>query len=332
MCEIHLIDNTAKVGNEMGRIYIRGKDGEKSIPIETVEGINVYGKPQLTTQCVEECLKRGIPISFFSSNGGYIGGFSAVNYINVKRQRLQAVFNQTDESFELAKKIIEAKVSNQIAILRRYNRTNNNAAQSNIDCMRRYRNHIGRCNDIHQLMGYEGISAREYFGGLGKIVRPEFYFSHRTKNPPQDHFNALLSFGYSLLYKELYGMVESKGLNPFFGFIHEDKEGHPALVSDLIEEWRTIIIDSMVMSLVNGNEISIDEDFEAADSEHPFYLTFSGRMKVIAKYNQKMETTTTYMDGYSSLSYRRAIDSQIRSLIYVIEDGNVDRYSPIKVR
>ncbi len=162
MCVIHLIDNAVTVGNEMGRIYIRGKDGERSVPIETVEGINVYEKPQLTTQCVEECLRRGILISYFTNCGGYIGGFSGTSYINVKRQRAQAVFNQTGTSFEIAKKIIEAKINNQIVVLRRYTRTNEREyVQSNISNMKKYKKHISRCKDVYQLMGYEGISARE---------------------------------------------------------------------------------------------------------------------------------------------------------------------------
>ena len=246
---------------------------------------------------------------------------------------MQAVFDQTSTAFELSKKIIDAKISNQIAVLRRYNRSNGmDGAISNIEKIKKYRKHIVYCRDIYQIMGYEGISAREYFEGIGKVVKAEFQFTHRTKYPPKDHFNALLSFGYSLLYKEIYGMVESRGLNPYFGFMHDDKEGHPALVSDLIEEWRSVIIDSLVLSLVNGNEISIENDFESNESEIPFYLSFSGRKKVIDKYNKKMETTTAYMSGFSAISYRRAIEQQIRSLVHVIEEGDADLYYPIIIR
>ncbi len=332
MCVIHLFQNDVFVGKDAGRIYIKRSDDIQNIPVETLEGINLYGKAQVSTQAVEECMRRGIPISFFSSAGGYIGGYSGISYINVKRQRLQACFNDTTASFEVAKKIINAKITNQVAVLRRYNRTNDNMAEANINNITHYKKHVMNCMNVSQLMGYEGISAREYFEGLGKTVKPEYSFKRRSKNPPLDHFNAVLSFGYSLLYKELYGIIEGRGLNPFMGFMHEDREGHPALVSDLIEEWRPVLIDSMVMSLINGNELLIDKDFEGEQSEFPFHLNASGRKKVIDKYSKKMETTTNYLHGYSSVSYRRALEYQVRSLVHVIENDDADRYNPIIIR
>lgn len=87
-------------------------------------------------------MKRGIPISFFSSSGGYIGGYSGTSYINVKRQRLQAGFNNTTTSFEVAKKIIYAKITNQVTVLRRYNRTNDSVAEVNLNNINHYKKHI----------------------------------------------------------------------------------------------------------------------------------------------------------------------------------------------
>ncbi len=210
----------------------------------------------------------------------FIGG---VRYVCI-------TFNKTNKSFEIAKKIIEAKISNQIAILRRYkrNRYKNNIESSgeyvknsvdiNIDNILKYKKHISTCENIQQLMGYEG-----------------------------------------------------KGLNPYLGFIHEDREGHIALVSDLIEEWRAILIDSMVMSLINGNEVSL-ADFEEIESEGACYLSYSGCKKAIEKYNMKMETTTSYLYGYSSVSYRRALEYQVRSLIHAMEEDNAELYVPLLIR
>ena len=136
MCILHLVENGITVGKERGRIYIKNGTDETSVPLETVDGISVYGKPQLTTQCIEECMRNGIPISFFSSMGGYLGGFAGTKYINVRRQRLQAGFNQTSASFELAKRMIYSKINNQIVLLRRYNRRNNIDIVNNIRNMK----------------------------------------------------------------------------------------------------------------------------------------------------------------------------------------------------
>ena len=153
----------------------------------------------------------------------------------------------------------------------------------------------------------------------------------RSKNPPEDHFNSVLSFGYSLLFKEMYGIIESKGLNPYFGFIHSDKEGHPALVSDMIEEWRAIIVDSMILDMINSHEITLD-DFQEIEGVKSFYLNDAGRKKLIAKYNSKMNTKVSYICDHPNISYRRAMDDQVKSLIHVIDEKDGCKYSPIFLR
>lgn len=328
MGTLHLVDYGVKVGYEAGRINI-GNDKTDTIfiPIETIDGINVFGKPRITTQCIETCMKNGIPISFFSSAGIYIGGF-VPTYINVNRQRKQAYFNITDVSFQLARRIIYSKVYNQLTVLRRYNRTSEGNADEQIKYIRRLQKNIDNCQDIHQLMGYEGICARYYFEGLGKLINPNFAFTKRTKHPAKDPFNSLLSFGYSLLHNEMYGIIASKGLSPYLGFIHEDKENHPALVSDMIEEWRAVIVDSMVMSLINGNEFQMS-DFDCSEG---YYLCDNARKKFIKKYNEKMETITSYVSDSAHMTYRKAMNYQIQSLAKVIDNNDDQYYRPLLIR
>ena len=182
MCTIHIMDNGSIIRKNEGRIKIERGNELDSIPIETVDGINIYGKPQLTTQCIEECMKRGISISFFSIYGNYIGGFSANEYVKVSLQRKQSVFNVTNSALELAKRIIEAKINNQMVVLRRYNRTRGLDINSHIKSMKCYKARLQSCNHISQVMGYEGISARVYFSCLGKLVDPDFGFKRRSVN------------------------------------------------------------------------------------------------------------------------------------------------------
>lgn len=100
---------------------------------------------------------------------------------------------------------------------------------------------------IEQLMGYEGTAARLYFGQLGELINPVFFFTGRTRRPPTDPFNSMISLGYSIILNELYGKIEGKGLNPYFGIMHKDREKHPTLASDLMEEWRAVLIDSTAL-------------------------------------------------------------------------------------
>jgi CRISPR-associated protein Cas1 len=182
-------------------------------------------------------------------------------------------------------------------------------------------------------MGYEGSAAREYFKALNKLISvSEFKFSGRSRRPPQDAFNSLLSLGYSLLMNELYGAIESRGLHPYFGFVHSDREKHPTLASDLMEEWRAVIVDSVVMSLVNGREISIG-NFYTREEEPGIFIDRDGMKIFIAKLEKKFSADNKYLSYADySVSFRRAINMQVGELVKAIEAGDPELYSPVAVR
>ena len=236
------------------------KDGTlRSIPAETLDGISLFGPVQVSTQCVEKCLSRGIGISYYSKNGSYFGRLSSTNHVNVRRQRRQIELSNDNEfKLDLSKKIIKAKINNQKVLLQRYMRSKRMDLSSLTSEIAIYERKIDGCTSIEQIMGYEGGAAKVYFTGLSKLVYSDFKFKGRNRRPPRDAFNSMLSLGYSILLNEVYGELENKGLNPYFGFMHKDREKHPTLASDLMEEWRAVIVDSVVMSLINGHEISID--------------------------------------------------------------------------
>lgn len=330
MCMIYLTGNENVVGVDAGRVSIKNGEDIRMEPLELLDGINIYGRSQITTQCIHTCMKNNIPISFYTQYGQFIGGFYGTEKVNVSRQRKQSYFSNTGDALVLGRKIIFAKISNQITILRRYSRHSGIDVFNHILNMDYCRKYINSCDMISQIMGYEGAAAKEYFAALGKMVNPDFRFKGRSKHPPKDAFNSMLSFGYSLLYKEIYGIVVSKGLNPFFGFLHSDSEGHMALVSDLMEEWRSLIVDSMVMNMVNGNEIKID-NFDISD-DGMCTIDKDGIRLILEKYNKKMNLTSKYIVENEGLTYRKMIGYQVMDLIHVMEDENPDLYNPIIIR
>lgn len=117
------------------------------------------------------------------------------------------------------------------------------------------KNKIMTCNRIEEMIGFEGQAAKYYFRGLAACIDKEFSFQGRSRRPPRDEFNSMISLGYSILMNEVYCKIEMKGLNPYFGFIHRDAEKHPTLASDMMEEWRAVIVDATAMSMINGHEI-----------------------------------------------------------------------------
>ena len=131
---------------------------------------------------------------------------------------------------------------------------------------------------------------------------------------------------------EIYGKIEAKGLNPYFGFLHRDKENHPTLASDMMEEWRAVIVDSTVMSMINGHEIK-KSDF-VTDIEQPgCFLTKNGIKLYLSKLERKLQTEVKYLSYVDyAVSFRKGIALQMNMLWKAIEEENASLYQPIEIR
>lgn len=334
MSYLYVCEQGASIGVKDNRFQVHYKEGLiKSIPVETMEVIEVFGKVQITTQCLEECLKRGINILFYSTNGAYYGRLISTSHVNVQRQRIQAsVANNEEFKLQFSKRIIEAKIRNQSVVLRRYARHSQQDIQRVIVEMNNMYKKVSSAVSIEQIMGYEGTAAKIYFRVLGELIDSEFAFKGRTRRPPTDPFNSMISLGYSVILNELYGKIEGKGLNPYFGVMHKDREKHPTLASDLMEEWRAVLIDSTAMSMLNGHELTKDNFYSDIDQPGVF-LDKDGFKRYIKKLEVKFRAENKYLTYIDySVSFRRAIDLQINQFVRAIETENPDEYHPIVIR
>lgn len=189
---------------------------------------------------------------------------------------------------------------------------------------------IDKCTSVSQIMGYEGIAARHYFMGLSKCILPEFKFCGRSRRPPKDEFNSMISLGYAMLMNEIYGAVEGKGLNVYAGFLHQDRERHPTVASDMMEEWRSVLIDSMVMSLINGYEV---EKSGFRREENGVFLDDKTFKIFLKKYETKLRTSTGYLNyGDEKVSFRKALWLQASKLAKAIDEEDCTLYEPIYIR
>lgn len=334
MSFVYVVEDGSKIGVEGGVITVLHKDGQLvKIPKETVEGISVFGNSQMTTQCTKFCLRKGIRVSFFSKTGSYYGCLMSTGHVNIKRLK-QQIFLSEDKAFclEIAKRIVEAKINNQLAVARRYLRTSGADAEESLFQIGNARKKVKEAQSIEQLMGYEGIASKYYFEVLASLVEASFRFSGRNRRPPKDPFNCMLSLGYTLVMYEIYGEIENRGLNPYAGFLHQDRERHPTLASDLLEEWRPVLVDSVVLSLVQGHEIqssqfSYDEQTGACVMEKEANKIF------LRKLENKLHSEAKYLDYVSEkTSFRRAIWHQAGLLARAVENENAEEYMPIKIR
>ncbi|MBR1477498.1 MAG: CRISPR-associated endonuclease Cas1 [Lachnospiraceae bacterium] len=333
MSLIYISENGTKLSVNENRLTVTYRDGLlKTIPIENIEGITLLSPAQVSAQCMEACIMHGIPIAYMSKGGRYFGRVSSTGHTKAALQRKQSKLYYNDFSLNLAKRIMNAKLRNQKTILRRYARTDGIDISSYSKSLEICANKVWECESISQVIGFEGQGAKAYFAGIAECIEPEFKFVGRSRRPPKDEFNSLISLGYSILMNELYSEIEMKGLNPYFGFVHRDDEKHPTLASDLMEEWRAIIVDSTAMSLINGHEIS-KQDFMINIDEPGCFLTSSGLKSFLKKLELKLETKVKYMEDLEyPVTFRKGISIQIGRLVEAIESENADIYKPIIIR
>lgn len=331
---LYVTEQGAKVNVGQGSFIVECKDGSRRmIPQETLESIMILGNTSMTTACMKECMQRGIKVTFLSSNGRYFGRLESTSHTNAMRLKNQVYLSDNfDFTLQFARLIQQAKVQNQLVLLKRYNRIQNIDLQEEYKQMQICRQKMAAVQTIEAIMGYEGIAARMYFQGISKLIEPDFKFQGRNRRPPKDAFNSMISLGYTILFYEIYAELESRSINPYIGFIHKIKEHHPALVSDLLEEWRAVIVDATVLSMIQGHEISIEE-FQKDEETGAVLIAKSGIRKFIRKLEQKMMSNMNYLSYLEHpISFRRAIWWQVKNLAKCVDEQSVEYYQPLKIR
>jgi CRISPR-associated protein Cas1 len=179
------------------------------------------------------------------------------------------------------------------------------------------------------LRGVEGAAAKAYFSVLRGALREEMTFSRRTRRPPRDPANALLSFGYTLLTHNLMTACEVVGLDPYDGFFHADKYGRPALALDLVEEFRGPVVDSVVQLVINKRIIGPEDFVEGRNGG--IYLRYRPLGKFLRQYTKRLNTEIIHPYYGRRLTYQRIFEVQARLMAKTIQ-GELDSYRPFRVR
>ncbi|MEH2450758.1 CRISPR-associated endonuclease Cas1 [Nostoc sp.] len=261
--------------------------GEVQLPL--LEQILMFGKSQITTQAIRTCLWRDIPIAYLSRMGYCYGRLMPIarGYRQLSRyqQQLTAI-----ERLLVARQIVQAKLKNSRTFLLRQQRRNlSETSEIAIKSLEVLGQKSGEAETIERLMGLEGAGAAQYFSAFGECLNnPDFIFIARRRRPPGNPVNAMLSFGYQILWNHLLTLIELQGLDPYYACLHQGTERHAALACDLIEEFRAPIIDSLVLWLINSKVMDTQKDFEYHDSG--CYLNNSGRPKYIKYFLQRLES------------------------------------------
>lgn len=218
-----------------------------------------------------------------------------------------------DFRLETARAIVRGKLLNSKQLLLRLNRKRHSdlvtQAVEGTDADLRA---VERSSSVDQLRGYEGSAAARYFPALGQLLRSDdFSLLRRTRRPPTDPINALLSFGYTLLYNNVLSFILVEGLNPYLGNLHRSERKETHLAFDLMEAFRSPVVDSMVLRLVNQRIITA-EDFQLPTENGGVYLSDVARRLFLKQFEARLNDTTAYGKRDAPVEYRRAIQLQVQ--------------------
>jgi len=331
---LYLLEQGTVLAKEDERFRIlKDKVEIKVIPAIKVDQVVVFGNIQLTTQAMRFCLEKDIPVLLLSSRGKYFGEITSFKITNAALHKKQfEIAGNEVSSLEIGKAIVKAKINNSKVIIQRYARKRKQLnLASEIQKINQMLNKVSRVLMRDELMGVEGAASARYFSAIRTLLGDEWNFKKRQRQPPPDPVNSLLSYGYTLLFYNIYAMVRMHGLHPYIGFLHKLRDGHPALVSDIQEEFRAPIVDATVISLILRGSIKKEDFILPEDRGLPCFLKSDARKIFIRAFENKMNSSISHTPTGHHVDYRRCIDLQVQGLRQVIEN-KLEKYEPMAIK
>ncbi len=311
-----------------------------------VSQVVLQGGVYLTAPALHELMARQIPVSWLSHGGWFLGHTVGLGHKNVELRTAQYRASFDDRHcLRLARDIVAAKIRNQRTLLRRNWKPSDGQPETMPDeLLQQFRQDIDaaeRARGIDQLLGIKGNAAARYFAHFAQMISPErriaqaadgdtwgFDFSRRSRRPPTDAVNALLSYAYSMLARTLAVTLTAVGFDAMRGFYHQPRYGRPSLALDMMEPFRPLLADSCVLMAINNGEIGPQDFVHAAGAVN---LNECGRRAFITGFERRLGQEVTHpLFGYAA-QYRQIVELQCRLLGRHLL-GEIDRWPPFVTR
>lgn len=286
---------------------------EQRVRLDEISLLSLFGNAGVTSPCLRELMRRGIPIVWRSAGGYYLGQTVDLSGQMAAARRAQyRAAEDAARALSVARRLVRAKIVNTRGVVRRHA----GDATKALDELRRLAGQAERAAGLPSLLGIEGAAAAAYYTLWSEMIvparRPDFPWRGRQRRPPPDPLNALLSYLYAVLTGDCAVAALTAGLDPAVGFLHAERSGRPALALDLLEPFRATVADTVALRLVNRGEVRA-EHFAAADAG--IRLTDPGRRLVLAALERRLaEALPARAAGETPLTWRGAIVRQARDL------------------
>lgn len=326
---VHLATYGSRASIREGRLRAEHR-GElvAEVPLEDVHAIVIHGNCDISSGLVRELLWRGKQIVWASGRGKVVG-WAAPAHLPNTQARVSQYSRSMSRDLRLAREFVYSKIANQATLLRR----NGHAAQA-VEGMRNIQASVKTAESIETVLGYEGAAAKLYFGNFLTMFNGQSLSFLETRFPGRigrgatDPLNVCLNYAYGILSGEVLRAIVACGLDPYAGFLHSSGRGKPALVLDLMEEFRAPIADSAVVGAFNNGEMGRKSFVVVLDD---YRLTDQGRKKILEAMERRCQSVFTHPRFEYKVSWRRAMEVQARLVLGVI-DGTQSSYSGVRVR
>ncbi len=332
---VHVTEQGASIGKRGEQIIVHSKDKKKtSLPGHVISGLVLHGNVQISTQAIHFCAAHEIGVHWLSFGGFYVAALSPGGGQVQRKNRFYQALQNASFKVNISLRIVWNKVENQLKYVLRSTRNKEVRTSAIEKEILQIRNVLEKLSKIEKqlankknlsseetekilgkIRGYEGFASKCYFQVLPKLLNVQkgdlLYFEGRNRRPPKDPFNALLSFGYSLLYKDCVSAIITVGIEPALGFFHTPRSAAYPLALDLMELFRTILWDIPLIASVNRKQWNSD-DFEVTPKQ--VWLNSTGRNKAIQIYETRKQEKWKHPVLKYSLSYERTIELEAKLL------------------
>ncbi len=306
-------------------------------PTHSIENIVCFGFKTISPALMAYCAENNVGISYLSMNGKFLARVYGAQKGNVLLRKAQyAISDDEFLSLKIARPIIAAKVSNYRYLLLRHQRNHPDISPDEINAaassMGNRLKRIEQAQSLAELRGFEGECANLYFGVLSLLITApggDFTFRQRSKRPPLDPANALLSFAYAVLVNDVRSALETVGLDPQVGFLHQLRAGRPSLALDIMEEFRAYMGDRIMLNLINLRQVTIN-DFEVRESGE-VRMSDNARKALLTAYQKRKqeEITHPFLGEKMTIGLLPHIQAQ---LLARFVRGDIESYPPFYLK
>lgn len=309
----YYIFKSGRLRRHENTIELEFNDGKKAIPVNDIHSLHLFGEIDINTKLITFLNQHGIPIHFYNYYGYYSGSFYPRERLVSGFLLVKQVEHYLDSGrrLEIATELVNSALHNILSNLNHYKK-NGKDVDKFIDAIEEERRHLAECRDIAGAMGIEGRAREHYYSSFDTLLRDEFRFEKRSRMPPGNMLNALISFGNSLLYATVLTEIYHTQLNPTISYLHEPGERRYSLALDISEVFKPVIVDRVIFNIVNKRIIKEEHFFEELNG---CYLNDKGRRIFIEEYQKKLDTTLKHVRLKRHVSYQRLIRIECFKLV-----------------